>query len=261
MHRLLSLFRMLGLDFSRMGVALKDIPRYFRLRRQFFETASESHKLFPRGKASPCLGDHAAASGCGRGAYFFQDLWVAQQVFRNAPERHVDVGSRVDGFVAHVAAFRKLEVIDIRPLPDDIPQVTFRQADMMGDLPPELVACCDSLSCLHALEHFGLGRYGDPVDPDGWKKGFRNLCSMLKPGGRLYLSVPIGEARVEFNSQRVFAVPCLLRMFAEQFEVERVTVVDDRGFLVQEVDWRGPDAEKHFNCRCGCGIVVAKRIR
>jgi hypothetical protein len=30
---------------------------------------------------------------------------------------------------------------------------------------------CDSLSCLHALEHFGLGRYGDPIDPRGHEKG------------------------------------------------------------------------------------------
>jgi SAM-dependent methyltransferase len=63
---------------------------------------------------------------------------------------------------------------------------------------------CDSLSCLHALEHFGLGRYGDPIDPNGYERGFMQMISLLKPGGIFYLSVPIGIDRVEFNANRVF---------------------------------------------------------
>ena len=65
---------------------------------------------------------------------------------------HVDVGSRVDGFVAHVAAFRPIQVVDIRRLSNTVPNVTFLQADFMSTLPDSLVACCDSLSCLHALD-------------------------------------------------------------------------------------------------------------
>lgn len=119
MKRILSLFRMVGLDVERMRVALSDVPRYFRTRRQYWNKVSESHAFFPNGKPSPCLGDHKAVSGVGRGAYFYQDLWVARHIFQHVPERHIDVGSRVDGFVAHVAAFREVEAIDIRPLSDD----------------------------------------------------------------------------------------------------------------------------------------------
>lgn len=131
----------------------------------------------------------------------------------------------------------------------------------MGALPKDLEACCDSVSCLHALEHFGLGRYGDPVDPDGWKTGFDNLCAMLKVGGRLYLSVPIGCSRVEFNSQRVFSAPFLLNMFAADFVIEEMAVVTDQGILKTHVDWRGPEVAGNFDCRCGCGIVVAQKTR
>jgi SAM-dependent methyltransferase len=63
---------------------------------------------------------------------------------------------------------------------------------------------CDSLSCLHALEHFGLGRYGDPIDPKGHERGLANMARLLKQDGVFYLSVPVGVARVEFNGQRVF---------------------------------------------------------
>ena len=60
----------------------------------------------------------------------------------------MDVGSRGDGFIAHLAAFRDVEVADIRPLPAIIPHVTFIQADMMGTLPADLKGCCESVSCL-----------------------------------------------------------------------------------------------------------------
>src|SRR4029079_3682989 len=105
---------------------------------------------------------------------------------------------------AHVAVFREIEVIDIRPTDSKVSNITFLQDDLMD---PKLVLndYCDSLSSLHALEHFGLGRYGDPIDADGYIKGFVALSSMLKQGGVLYLSVPVGRERIEFNGQRVLS--------------------------------------------------------
>jgi SAM-dependent methyltransferase len=163
----------------------------------------------------------------------------------------------VDGFVAHVASFRKIDVIDIRPLPDDIPNVYFKQANMMEKLPFELEECCDSVSCLHALEHFGLGRYGDPVDPTGWKKGFNNLSAMLQVGGRLYLSVPVGPSRVEFNSHRVFSVPLLISLFKDEFEIEQMALIDDEGYLHAPFDWEKAVARESSEVKNGCGVVIA----
>jgi len=37
----------------------------------------------------------------------------------------VDIGSRVDGFVAHVASFREIEVFDVRPISAQIPASSF----------------------------------------------------------------------------------------------------------------------------------------
>jgi hypothetical protein len=115
----------------------------------------------------------------------------------------VDVGSRIDGFVAHVALFRPIEVMDIRPARSFDPNVRFVQVDVSD---PEKVPenYTDSLSCLHALEHFGLGRYGDPLLADGWKRGIQSFSRLLQPQGRLYLSVPIGRQRIEFNAHRIF---------------------------------------------------------
>jgi len=63
---------------------------------------------------------------------------------------------------------------------------------------------CDSLSCLHALEHFGLRRYGDPIDPQGYERALASMAGLLKRGGVFYLSVPIGIDRIEFNANRIF---------------------------------------------------------
>jgi Caenorhabditis protein of unknown function, DUF268 len=165
----------------------------------------------------PCLHDWYKEGGATKNEYFWQDLLVARMIFEAKPEKHVDIGSRVDGFVAHVASFREIEVFDVRPITTQIPGVIFRRADLMKPV-KGMEEYCDSLSCLHALEHFGLGRYGDPIDSKGFKRALLNMSSLLSKGGVFYLSVPIGIERVEFNAQRVFD-PRVIVSLAEQYSL------------------------------------------
>lgn len=137
------------------------------------------------------------------GEYFWQDLFVAKKIISQNPTKHVDVGSRVDGFIAHLACVRKVQVFDIRPLTSEIENVEFTQWDITNPN-PTLNGIADCVSCLHTLEHIGLGRYGDQLDPDGWRKGLKSLVDLVAPGGCLWLSVPIGRQRVEFNAHRIF---------------------------------------------------------
>lgn len=196
-----------GFDPRRMIRSFMGIPRYvadwYRFSRNY------------QGRLSllPCLHDWYEEGGSTKDEYFWQDLHVARMIHLANPQKHVDIGSRIDGFVAHMASFREIEVFDIRPITALIPGVIFRQADLMN--PPEsLVGHCDSLSCLHALEHFGLGRYGDPIDPHGYAAGLGNMAKILQPGGLFYLSVPIGTERVEFNAHRIFDPRALVRLAA-----------------------------------------------
>ena len=122
--------------------------------------------------------DYDSYAGGNKGHYFHQDLLVANFIFEKNPIKHVDVGSRIDGFVAHVASFRSIDVIDLRPLNNTHKNINFIQADMMSEN-IDFEISCDSLSCLHALEHFGLGRYDDPINPNGHLLGFNNLYKML----------------------------------------------------------------------------------
>lgn len=159
-------------------------------------------------KIDPCLTDRYAACGSYFNEYFWQDLLVARLIHKINPKRHVDVGSRIDGFIGQLASFREVEVIDVRKPSIEIDGIKFHVADMSlpenTSLLRDAVGSSDSVSCLHALEHFGLGRYGDRVVANGFQEGIKNLISLLSSSGYLYLSVPIGSERVQFNANYVF---------------------------------------------------------
>jgi len=251
--------RMFGVNPRATVTTVKNLRGFMRDLRAFRERVAQAETHMEFGDLYPCLGDAQGESGVASGHYFHQDLLVARRVFERRPERHIDIGSRVDGFVAHIAAFRKIEVLDIRPLKSRIPNVEFRQANLM-ELQAEYVACTDSVSCLHALEHFGLGRYGDPIDPDGHLKGLDGLASLTRPGGMLYLSVPIGPQRIEFNAHRVFDVDYMLQLVRPRFEVVAFSYVDDAGDLHENVALDPDQVRSSFGCSYGCGIFELRRI-
>jgi hypothetical protein len=257
LHRLNSLATLFGFNAVQLRKALRGLPIYLRNKRSFYVQyhASDS-KAFPPGKLYPCLTDRFDAGGTASGAYFHQDLIVANMIYRNNPMHHIDVGSRIDGFVAHVASFREIEVLDIRPTPGKAKNIVFRQADITKPS-SDLAECTDSLSCLHVIEHFGLGRYCDELDYDGYRKGLESLVGMLKPGGKLYLSVPIGKVqRFEFDAHRVFSLPYLLNMIDQHgLRTDTFAYIDDEGELHENVDPRGEGARSTFDLEHGCGVL------
>lgn len=148
--------------------------------------------------------------------YFAQDIWAARKIYENHPAIHYDIGSCVQWFLAHLLVFcEKINYIDIRPLPYDIPGLNFVQGDATN-LEEFEDASIESLSSLHAIEHFGLGRYGDPVDPDACFKAMKSMQRVLKPGGKLILGLPIGpENKLVYNAHRIFNPIEVLNNFNE----------------------------------------------
>jgi hypothetical protein len=179
----------------------RQISVFRRHRNQFRDSIKASTVDWDFGNDYPCLDDFGDSAGVAKGHYFHQDLYVAQCIYSDKPERHLDVGSRIDGFVAHVATYREIDVADIRPIDSKVRNIRFHQVNFMNLDAVKRLGTWPSVSCLHALEHFGLGRYGDPVDPDGWLTGLKSLATVVNEGGLLYLSVPIGIQRIEFNAR------------------------------------------------------------
>lgn len=76
----------------------------------------------------------------------------------------------------------------------------------------------DAAISISSYEHDGLGRYGDPIDPDGDLKAMKNLKKIIKPGGLLYLAIPIGKDKLIFNLHRVYGV-FRLPLLLEEWEL------------------------------------------
>ena len=200
--RVLSTAAFFGFSPYHFAATLKNTPAFVRQMRAY---RALPNGAFPVSKPDlePILTDYRAQAGIARGHYFHQDLWAARRIAARRPTRHVDIGSRIDGFVAHVLTVMPVTVIDIRPLESDVDGLTFQQGDAtrLDGIPDGSIP---SLSSLHAVEHIGLGRYGDAIDPDGWRKALEQFKRVLAPGGVLYLGVPIGRQRLCFNAHRVF---------------------------------------------------------
>lgn len=179
--------------------------------------------------------------------YFHQSAWMARQLARKKPALHVDVGSDI-GLLGVLSAFVLTLFVDYRPLrahpvglmpiAGDITRLPFADDSVV------------SLSSLHVIEHIGLGRYGDPIDPLGHVNGLRELERVLARDGRLYLSAPVGRERVCFNAHRVFAIRTILDALPS-LQVLSFGLVDDDGNFADGVDF-----SRAGDLSYGCGMLV-----
>jgi SAM-dependent methyltransferase len=182
--------------------------------------------------------------------YFYQQLWLFENVLKNKPKEHVDVGStyQMSGYLSKIVP---TTFIDIRPINAKLENLKVLDASIL-DLPYKDNSL-ESVSCLHVIEHIGLGRYGDKIDPNGWEKACKELQRVLAEGGRLYVSVPIGKSKVCFNAHRVFDVEDVLKAFNE-LKLLEFSAVDDNGSFMQSSD---PQVFRKANY--GLGMFVFKK--
>lgn len=236
-----------GVDPRQIAKNLAGIPFYLRDARSYARLSPPAEFQIHLRDLFPVLNERTQGAGLASGHYFHQDLWAARKIYSRKPAAHVDIGSRIDGFVAHVLSFMPVTVVDIRPIESSIAQLHFIRDDATSliDFPDHSV---DSLSSLHAAEHFGLGRYSDSVDPHACFRFMASLQRVLGHGGRLYFSVPIGRERVEFNAHRVFSPHTVLSQFP-RLSVVSFSYVDDAGHLHEHCDpMQIPELEY------GCGL-------
>jgi SAM-dependent methyltransferase len=205
-------------------IALPHLPRYIRdwivFRQQQGDMLASWRDTFPR------LDDRLPKTPFDP-HYFFQGNWLARRLALYPPSRHVDVGSSVLT-IGVLSGYVPTIFVDYRPL-------SVRQSGLLpvgGDITrlPFADASLTSLSCLHVIEHVGLGRYGDRLDAKGTRRAASELQRVLAPGGKLFLSTPIGRERVCFNAHRVFSVATILSMFS-QLRLAEFSYIDDAGRL------------------------------
>lgn len=178
----------------------------------------------------PCLADRTAHTPFDP-HYFFQGAWIARKLAARRPVAHVDIASSVMT-VSVFSAFVPTTFVDFRPLAVDLDNLESRAGDVTRL--PFADHSIASLSCLHVIEHIGLGRYGDPLDSDGAEKALAELQRVAAPGGRLYLSTPVGRERVCFNAHRVFN-PLSIVAAMPLMRLASFALVDDAGRFLEDV--------------------------
>ena len=240
--------RRLGRGLSRFGEA----GAAWRTYRRLAATPAPRFDLSMR-DLKLVLGEASAQTGFDR-HYVFHTAWAARVLSRLRPARHVDVGSSLY-FVTGVSAFVPIEFVDIRPARLGLDGLDARAGSLAAL--PFADRSVESLSCMHVLEHVGLGRYGDPVDYDGDLAAATELARVLAPGGRLLMVVPVGgRARIQFNAHRIYQVSQLQEMFVG-LELEEFTLIPDSaadGDLVTD-----PPRELVERQSYGCGCFVFRR--
>ena len=192
----------------------------------------------------PCLTDRVFATPFDP-HYFYQAAWLARRLHEVSPGSHVDVGSSAM-MINVLSATVKMVFVDYRPLRARLSNLSSLAGDVIQL--PFRNGSIGSLSCLHVIEHVGLGRYGDPLDPAGSRRAAEDLARVVKPGGRLFLSAPVGQERVCFNAHRVHAPRSIAALFPN-LRLHSFSFVDDDGRFSEQ-------AELHLanDLEYGCGM-------
>ena len=171
----------------------------------------------------PCLNDNTPNTGFDR-HYVYHPAWAARIIAEAKPEKHVDISSTLQ-FCSILSAFVPVDFYDFRPANLTLSRLNSLSADLLS-LPFENNSLV-SLSCMHTIEHIGLGRYGDPLDYDGDIKAITELKRVLAVGGHLLFVVPLGrENRIFFNAHRVYTKGQVLELFSD-LELKDFTLIPE----------------------------------
>ena len=177
--------------------------------------------------------------------YVYHPAWALRIVKNINPPLHIDISSTLH-FCANLSAILPVEFYDYRPANLKLDNLKSKQGDLTNL--PFLTDSILSISCMHTVEHVGLGRYGDPIDPNGDLKAIEELKRVTAIGGNLLFVTPTGKPKIEFNAHRIYSYSQILSYF-RGFELrESALVTDDGQFLINpSVDMF--DAQ---NYGCGC---------
>jgi len=201
-----------------------------------------------------CLDDRTADMRYER-SYVYHLAWAARILVQTRPREHIDMASHIF-FTTMLSACIPMRYYDCRPTDVQLDGLVTGAADLRHL--PFSDKSVPSLSCLHVLEHVGLGRYGDPIEPGGYRKAMAELSRVVAPGGNLLIAVPIGRRRIEFNAHRVLNYQDVMDGF-EGLKLRQFALIPDNpkdgGLII------GASAEQADRQSYGCGCFWFEGVR
>lgn len=199
----------------------------------------------------PCLGDATVATVFDT-HYVYHTGWAARILRQINPDRHIDIGSSLY-FISIVSAHTAIDFYDYRPANIVLKNIYSHAANICS-LPFE-DASVPSLSCMHVVEHIGLGRYGDPIDTEGDIKAINEIKRVMRREGDLLFVVPVGKPRIIFNAHRIYSFDQIIEYFSG-FKLEECTLIPDNALEVGII--KNPTKEKVNQQQYGCGCFWFK---
>lgn len=188
---------------------LDSAPRFLRLWRDLY----------------PCIKDKTNLTGFDR-HYVYHTSWAARKLVELQPKKHVDISSSLF-FVGIASAFVPVDFYDYRPADVVLSNLVTQRANLQ--LLPFANDSIFSLSCIHVIEHIGLGRYGDPLDPAGDEVAISELKRVVAPGGSLFFVVPLGaQSRIEFNAHRVYSLDLIKKYFSQGWDMKEFYFIPEK---------------------------------
>lgn len=184
--------------------------------------------------------------------YVYHTAWAARKVKEINPLRHTDIASSLY-FPGIVSAFVPVDFYDYRPAPLHLSNLKTEHADLTNLHFAD--NSLSSLSCLHTIEHVGLGRYGDPIDPEGDIKACRELSRVLAPGGSLLFVTPVGQrATIQFNAHRIYTYELVLKLFPN-LKLKEFSYIPEHGTDGIREN-ANPSELQNETYACGCFIFT-----
>jgi hypothetical protein len=179
--------------------------------------------------------------------YVLHTSWAARVLARSKPKVHVSFGDSLY-FAGIASAFVPVTFCDIRKSGLPFRDIKEDSANLTS-LPPSWTGTLPSISCMHVLEHIGLGRYGDALDASGDRKAASELARVLAPGGQLLMVVPMEDPpRVCFNAHRLYSYSQVLDLFPH-LSLQEFTLITNEGQFFENAD---PGLIKGHKYACGC---------
>ena len=192
----------------------------------------------------PCLYDNTDLTSFDA-HYIYHPAWATRIIKKINPTKHIDISSTLH-FCSTISAFYPTEFYDYRPANLTLSNLVSKKADLNSlFFESDSIEC---ISCMHTIEHIGLGRYGDQLDPEGDLKAIRELQRVTVKGGSLLLVTPVGRPRIQFNAHRIYSFEMINDLFHD-FELVDFSLVQDNATFIEHAD---PALVKQQSYGCGC---------
>jgi hypothetical protein len=227
---------------------LLDYLRYWREYFWFRNRTSQRMEIMPR------LGDCTKSISFDR-HYIYHPAWAIRKIVDINPKKHIDISS-ILYFSTMLSSIVPVEFYDYRPAKVKLNNLKTGSVDLLNL--PFKSGSITSLSCMHTVEHIGLGRYGDKLDVDGDIRAIDELIRVMAPGGSLLFVVPVGRPRIVFNAHRVYEHKKIMKIFKEFSLMEMMMVPDDdvdEGYYVNPLE-KIIDIQDYA---CGCYWFVKNK--